>query len=132
MQGRMLLQVLSCYMHNESYMQHSQFMDNYISIAYNSHPSYNQGWKCRDISSIYRVSGLPDTISANNSQLKEKSKNISQYTIYRRYISYLQMQSWNKNYKILLLGRYIVAANYFVASIITKMLLQTIHNSPNY
>ena len=58
--------------------------------------TYKQGRKCRDISSIFRVSGLPDTISANESQMKEKSKNICQY---RRYIGHnisYKCSTWNK------------------------------------
>ena len=30
-----------------------------------------QSWKCRDISSTFQVSGLPDTIPANESRMKE-------------------------------------------------------------
>ena len=40
-----------------------------------------------DISSIFRVSSLPDIISINKSQMKEKSKNIDQYQRYIAYIS---------------------------------------------
>ena len=36
----------------------------------------SHGWKCCDISSIFWVSSLLDMISANESQMKEKSKNI--------------------------------------------------------
>ena len=44
-------------------------------------PSFTYGcgqcWKCHDISSTFQVSGLPDTISANDNQMKEKSAKIT-------------------------------------------------------
>ena len=40
--------------------------------------SWKQCWKCRYISSTFRVSGLPDTISVNESRMKEKLENIGQ------------------------------------------------------
>ena len=40
--------------------------------------------KCHDISSIYWVSGLFDTISANDNQLKEKSNNIGDISLIYR------------------------------------------------
>ena len=40
-----------------------------------------------DISLIFRVSSLSDTISVNKSRMKEKSENIDQYQRYIAYIS---------------------------------------------
>ena len=40
-----------------------------------------------DISSTFQVSGLPDTISSNESRIKEISENISLYRLYIGYIS---------------------------------------------
>ena len=54
----------------------------------------DQCWKCHDISSTFRVSGHPNTISAYDNRLEEKSRKIGQnrryidnISVYKRYIS---------------------------------------------
>ena len=78
---------------------------------------YNHGWKCHDISMIYRryfrCRSLSDKISTNKSRIKEKSKNIDQYQRYvtdisinNQYIGHnidYKYSAWNKtqNFTIL-------------------------------
>ena len=60
----------------------------------------DQGRKYRDISSIYRVSGLLEMIFANESRLKEKSEkspNISDISVTVQYIRHFHVKKLTKN-----------------------------------
>ena len=87
-----------------------KFTPKFLKLTLENVPqlSHRQGRKCRDISSIYQVLGLPDIISANDSRLKENRKisvNIGDISpIYRLFIDIsdkyrLQIQPWNKKIK---------------------------------
>ena len=80
-----------------------------------------------DILSIFRVSGLPDTISANESRMKKKSENISHYRQYivdilaiYRYIGHnigYKCSAWNKTQNFTILADISAKKGNFMAKV---------------